>query len=157
MVLVEHAQLWFFLFALFPGERAARVELAARRWIGRRRDFALELLPTLAIVRVKRGNGRQQRARIGMTRPAEQLVRRRRFDQPSQIHHRDMVADMRDHAQIVADEQEGYAEIALEALEQVEYVGLDRDVERRDGLVGHHEARIGYERACDRDTLALAA
>ena len=41
--------------------------------------------------------------------------------------------------------------------EQVEDLGLDRDVERRDRLVEDDHARLGGERAGDRDALALAA
>ena len=41
--------------------------------------------------------------------------------------------------------------------EQVEDLGLDRDVERGDRLVQDQHARLGGERAGDRDALALAA
>jgi hypothetical protein len=39
----------------------------------------------------------------------------------------------------MADEQEGQAQIALQLLEQVQDIGLDRDVERGHAFVGHHE------------------
>ena len=45
----------------------------------------------------------------------------------------------------------------LQVLEQVDDLGLDRDVERRDGLVGHQELGVERQRAGDADALALAA
>ena len=41
--------------------------------------------------------------------------------------------------------------------EQVDDLGLDRHVERRDGLVEHDQLRVERERARDADPLALAA
>ena len=45
----------------------------------------------------------------------------------------------------------------LELLEQVDDLRLDRDVERRDRLVGDDEVGVERERARDADALALAA
>ena len=64
---------------------------------------------------------------------------------------------MLDHAQVVGDEQVGQAQLPLELLEQVEHLGLDRDVERGHGLVAHDEVRLQHERPGDADALALAA
>ena len=43
------------------------------------------------------------------------------------------------------------------AAEQVEHLGLDRDVERRDRLVGDEQLGLERDRAGDADPLALAA
>ena len=59
--------------------------------------------------------------------------------------------------QIVRDEDVGEPELALEPLHQVEDLGLDRDVERRDRLVGDDQLRLERESARDADALALAA
>jgi len=53
--------------------------------------------------------------------------------------------------QIVGDEEVGEVELALKALEQVDDLRLDRDVERRDRLGGHDEVRV--ERECPREDL----
>ena len=45
----------------------------------------------------------------------------------------------------------------LEVAQQVQDLRLDRDVERRDGLVGDDQLRLQRERARDADALALAA
>ena len=65
--------------------------------------------------------------------------------------------DVSHDAQVVGDEQVGQVELLLQVLEQVDDLGLNRHVERRDRLVAHDEARLDGERASDADALALAA
>ena len=60
-------------------------------------------------------------------------------------------------AEIVRDEDVGEVELVLEVLEQVDDLGLDRDVERGDRLVGDDQLRPQRERAGDPDPLALSA
>ena len=67
------------------------------------------------------------------------------------------VADVLDHGQVVRDEQISEAELALQVDHQVEHLGLDRDVERGDRLVGDDQLGLQRERAGDADALALAA
>ena len=59
--------------------------------------------------------------------------------------------------QVVGDEQIGEAEPVLQVEQQVDDLRLDRDVERRDRLVGDDQRRVQRERAGDADALALAA
>ena len=79
------------------------------------------------------------------------------LDDPAEVHHRDPVADVADDRQVVGDEQVGQPELALEPLEQVDDLGLDRHVEGADRLVGDDEVRVQGERPGDADPLALAA
>ena len=55
------------------------------------------------------------------------------------------------------DEHVGEVELVLQVLEQVDDLGLDRHVERRDRLVGDDQLRAQRERPGDADALALAA
>ena len=55
------------------------------------------------------------------------------------------------------DVQDRELELGAQLVEQVEHPEADRDVQHRDGLVGQQHPRPRGERACDRDTLALAA
>ena len=75
----------------------------------------------------------------------------------AEVHDRDPVADVLDDAHVVGDEQVGQAELALEVLQQVEDLRLDRHVERRDRLVADDEVGLEDERPGDPDALALAA
>ena len=65
--------------------------------------------------------------------------------------------DVLHHGEVVGDEQVGEAELALQVLQQVEDLRLDRHVERRDRLVADDELRLERERAGDADALALPA
>jgi len=62
-----------------------------------------------------------------------------------------------DDVQVVRDEDVGEAEVALQVLEQVQDLRLNRDVECRDRLVADDQLRVDRERARDTDPLALAA
>ncbi len=64
---------------------------------------------------------------------------------------------MFDHRQVVGDEEIGQAEVLLQFDEQVEDLGLDRDIERGNRFVADDEFRLEGERAGDADALALAA
>ena len=61
------------------------------------------------------------------------------------------------HRQVVGDEDEGDAELALELVEQRDHLRLDRDVERGDRLVGDDQLGLERQRPGDGDALALAA
>ena len=63
---------------------------------------------------------------------------------------------MLDHGDVVGDEEQGQAELALELLQHVQHLGLDRDVERADRLVADDQLRLKDQRAGDPDALALA-
>ena len=59
--------------------------------------------------------------------------------------------------QVVRDEEVGQAEVVLQPHQQVQHLRLDRDVERRDRLVGDDELGLHRERPGDADALALPA
>ena len=85
------------------------------------------------------------------------LLARATFDDPAEVHDRHPVAHVLDHPEIVGDEQQREPELPLQVVQQVQYLRLDGDVERRHGLVRDDEARADGERARDPDALALAA
>ncbi len=58
---------------------------------------------------------------------------------------------------IVGHEDEGQGQLVLQRLEQIDDLGLDRDVECRHRLVEHDQLRLHRERAGDSDALALPA
>src|SRR4029077_5620833 len=61
------------------------------------------------------------------------------------------------HREVMTDQEESDAEIALEILEEVEDLRLHRDIERAHRLIGDDQTRLGDQRASDSDPLALAA
>ena len=69
------------------------------------------------------------------------------------IHHRDAVGDFVDHGQVVGDQQQCHAALALQAFKQRENLGLDGHVERGGRLVGNQH--LGLARQRDRNHHAL--
>ena len=139
------------------GLRAARMEAAAGgNHAGHLAHQHLALAPGFGIG-VGHRHRRQQRPGIGMQRLAKQRVPIRHFDDAAQVHHRDAVADVAHHRQVVRDEEIGQAQPLLQFHQHVDHLGLDRHVERRHRLVADHQA--GLQRQCprDRDALALPA
>ena len=72
-------------------------------------------------------------------------------------HHQDVVGDLPDHRQVMADEQVGQAQSGLQVGEQFEYLRLHHHVERRHRLVAHQHLGPQRQRPRDRDPLALTA
>ncbi len=79
------------------------------------------------------------------------------FGDPAEVHDGDGVADVADDFEVVGDEQVGQAEVGLEVGEEVEYLGLDGDVEGGDWFVADDELGAQGQGAGDADALALAA
>ncbi len=98
-----------------------------------------------------------QHARVGMPRGGEQALRLGQLDHAPEVHHADAIGDMRDHREVVRDEEVGEAEPLLQLGHQVEDLRLHRHIERRGRLVAHQELGIARKGARDRDALALAA
>ena len=79
------------------------------------------------------------------------------LDRPAAVHDRDAVRDLGDDAHVVRHEQDADAALVGEPRMSAQDLRLDRDVERRRGLVGDDELRIAGQRRGDDDALALAA
>src|SRR5713226_9284925 len=139
--------------------RAAGPEPTARRWIDRRGDVTLEdhALPRSLDERIRDRNRRKQRTRVRVARTPVELLAGRNLHDLAEVHDRDAVGDVFHDREVVRDEEVGEVELALQPLEQVDDLRLNRNVTGRDRLVTHDEARIDRQRARDADALALAA
>ena len=73
------------------------------------------------------------------------------------IHHRDAPGDAAHDREIMRDEQIAQPEPLLQVEQQIDDLGLHRDVERRDRFVADDEFRPQRERPRDADALPLAA
>ena len=138
---------------------AAGVEEAARRRVDRRRDVAGEddAVRRAGAIRVGDHRRREQRHGVGMARRAEEIPNRGHLDDLPQVHDRHPVAHVLDDGEVVGDEEVGEAELALQVLEEVDDLGLDRDVQGRHRLVADDQRRPEGQRAGNPDALALAA
>jgi hypothetical protein len=92
-----------------------------------------------------------------MARRGEDPLAVRDLGDAPQVHDRHPVADVLHHAHVVGDEDVRQAQLALEVLQEVQDLCLDRDVEGRHRLVADHEVGLEDEGAGDPDPLPLAA
>src|SRR5438876_1293984 len=79
------------------------------------------------------------------------------LDDGPEVHHGDVIGEVAHDGEIVRDEDQRGAPGGLQFPEQIDDRRLDRDVERRDGLVRDDDVGIARQRARDRDPLLLAS
>jgi hypothetical protein len=79
------------------------------------------------------------------------------FDDVTEIHDGDAVAEMFDHGQVMGDEEVGQAALFLEVLQEVDHLRLHRDIERADRFVTDDESGFHREGTGNANALALAA
>src|SRR6185437_2906958 len=77
----------------------------------------------------------KQRSGIGVFRSAEELGHPGGFDDPSRVHDEHSIAELADDSQVMSDEQYARLVCFADLAEQVEYLCLDRDVQRGRRLV----------------------
>src|SRR5687767_9561802 len=143
--------------AAIDGYWATRMEAAAGRRIDRARHVAREDDPLARAARVGHRDRREQRDRVGVLRVREEGLGLGELDDPAEVHHRDAVADVLDHREVVRDEEVGQPELVLQVHQQVDHLRLHRYVERGDGLVADDQARPRRQGARDPQALALPA
>ena len=87
----------------------------------------------------------------------QDLVDRALLDEPARVEHADARAHLRDHAEVVADEEHRGLQLRLQAGDEVEHLRLDRRVEAGRRLVEDQQRRVLGERHRDHDALLHAA
>jgi len=92
-----------------------------------------------------------------MLRAFENLRDRPGFDDLAVLENGDVVAEHADHGQIVADEHQRKSEPFPQLPDQQQNVGLGRDIEPGNNLVGDNEVRLERQRARDTGALPLAS
>src|SRR5882757_614495 len=122
-------------------QRAASDQPAGIRRIDRARDLPLQPQSPAFHAPLRDGRGREQRPRVGMPGIAEEALRRSDLDDAAQIHHRDTVGDVLDDLQVVADEEIGQVQPALQVEQEIEDLAAHRDIERRRRLVEDDDVR----------------
>ena len=137
--------------------RAARPEAAPRGQVDQRRRRARDRRQPLGLRPVEPRDRAEQPPCVRVLGVVEEVVLRSALDDPARVHHHDAVGDVGDDPQVVGDEDDRRAEVGLEPPDQLEDLGLDRDVERRRRLVGDQEVGVARERHRDHHPLAHAA
>ena len=79
------------------------------------------------------------------------------LDDLALAHDRDPVRHLRDHTEIMGDQQQAGAILPDQAPQQIEDSRLGGDIKCRGGLVGDQQPRPQGHGRCDHDTLPLSA
>ena len=103
------------------------------------------------------GTAEEERPRIGVHRLLKKGALRRGLDDLAEIHHGDAMGHVLDDGEVMTDEEQREPELFLQILQEVDDLGLHRDIERRDRLVADDDVGFGGERPGDTDALALPA
>ena len=94
---------------------------------------------------------------VGVLRAREQFIHGGALDDLAGVHHRDLVADLGDHAEIVSDEDNRSTALRFQFMHQIEDLRLQGDVECGRGFIGDQEPGIAGQRHRDHDPLAHSA
>jgi hypothetical protein len=81
----------------------------------------------------------------------------RHFDNFTQIHHHDPMAEVFDYSQIMRYKQEGDPALLLQILQEVDDLGLNGNVQGADRLITDKQFRLNSQSPRDSNALALAA
>src|SRR5215217_6279173 len=136
---------------------AARSEDAARGQVDERRGLTWDRLQPICVHLVQARQRAEQAPRVRHLRVVEEITDRSPLDDPAGIHHGDVVCRLGHHAEVVGDQDDRRAELALQRLEQVDDLRLDRDVERCGRLVRDDQLRVVDQRHRDHHALTHAA
>ena len=134
------------------------MEGAARGWIDRARDVTSQqntFARTLDL-RVGHRYSGDEGLSIRVSGMAINLITISQLDNSAQIHHSHSITEVTYGGQIMGNEQVGQSQVALQLLEQVEDLSLDRDIQSTDRLIRHNQLGLESERSGDADSLTLA-
>ena len=87
----------------------------------------------------------------------EQILRRPCFNHAPLLHDNDFVGDIRDHCQIMRDQQQPHVKVLHQVLEQVENARLCRDIQGSCGFVCDQQLGAQGDGHGNNDPLTLAA
>lgn len=102
-------------------------------------------------------NRREQRLRVGMVRRVVYCLCGADLPHLAQVHDCDIVREMAYHAQIMADEHHGDAELRAQVEQQIQNASLDRDIQGGHRLVAQHQVRMSSNGPGNGHPLLLAA
>ena len=142
--------------ALVVGARAARGEGAAGKDLPRTRNRAGHRTQPLDPM-VERRLAVAQHRGVRVPRSVEQVGARTRLHQPAGVHDQDPVCPFARDAEVMGDEQQRHAPLALDAVQQVEDLALGGDVQRRRWLVADQHLGVARQAGGQGNPLPHAA
>jgi len=84
-----------------------------------------------------------------MTRVSKKLLGGSGFNQCSEIHHGNVITDVCDHTEVMADEQERQSHLTLKGLQQIEDIRLNGDIKGGNTFVRNNKVWTTHQCACN--------
>ena len=109
------------------------------------------------LIKIKAWDRCQQSLGIGVARHRKQRFFGCYLNNLSQIHHRNNITDMGNHAQIMGDKKESQPFRGLNGFKQVENIRLRRDIKGGDAFISDNQLRFGNKGASNSYALSLTA
>ena len=139
-------------------ERATVGEHAAgRRLADVRQEAGDRVQSAVILAHAATRDTAEQSDRVRVARVLQHGLDRALLDHAAGIEHAHALAHLRNHTEVVADEEHGRVKLALQVLDQIEHLRLDRRVEAGGRLVQDEQRRVLGERHRDHDPLLHAA
>jgi len=140
--------------AAFIHDRTAWMVRTSRWWIDGVGHFTLHRL-AFTVRQPEVWDRIQQHSRVWMLRLAEEDALGCHLAKAAKIHDPDMIGNVMDDGKVMAYEQIGQAEPTLQFFDQVENLGLDRNIKCGGWLVANEKIGVARDRSRDRNTLTL--
>src|SRR5262245_38366937 len=136
-----------------PGVEYAACRRRSRRW--QVPDQPMLYCIELAM-RVRDGDRIEQATRVRMTWHLKKQLGRRELHHSSEVQHEHALTQLPDHGEIVADEQDGGAQVPLECRKQPHDLRLYGHIERAHRLIADQKRGAQHHRPRNRHALTLA-
>ena len=108
-------------------------------------------------VTVHVGDRGHQACGVRVGRVVDDLMHRADFGHTPGVQHGHTVTGFGDHAHVVRDQHDRSATVFADLFEQADDLRLNGHIQRRGGLVGHDQLRLGSQGQCDHHALTHAA
>ena len=133
------------------------VELTTLGGICRAGKLALECHRIALLMRVRDRNCGEQSLGVGVLCIGADLLLGASLNDVAKVHNGDLIGDILNNGEVVGNEHIGHTLFSLELLEKVDDLCLDRNVERRNGLIADNELGLDRKRTRDAYSLTLTA
>ncbi len=107
--------------------------------------------------RIRNRDGRQKCLRIGVERLLVELCRVGNLNNNPKVHDGNPITDVLDHRQIMGDKQICQMKLFLQIPQKVENLGLYRNVQGADRLIGQYQLGVQRQRPGNTYALTLSA
>ena len=116
--------------ALLVCQGTARMEVASRRRVNGAWGFPLDKAAGGVEADFIEKRGRVEGFRVGMARSVEDLLHGSHLDNAAKVHDGHAIADVAQGSKVMGDHQQRKVEPPAEIVEEIEYLGADRRIQR---------------------------